>query len=78
MLVNTAKLPFCQGAIPEKSKLSGCIEIISKGTVRKVLSGRSLCAEDGGQHDAGHECVVTGCDVLSIRSYFRPPQKHRT
>ncbi len=41
-----------------------------KGGVRKVISGRPLFDEDGGQHDAGHECVVTGCDELSIRSYF--------
>ena len=42
-----------------------------EGGVLEVILGHLLCDEDsGGQHDAGHECVVTGRDAFSIRSYI--------
>lgn len=34
------------------------------------MSDTPFCAEDGGQHDVGHECVVTGRDDFSIRSFI--------
>ena len=41
-----------------------------------LLSSQINCAEDGGQYDAGHECVVTGRDVLTFAPLFWLPQNH--
>ncbi|MFB7158456.1 hypothetical protein [Lysinibacillus sp. NPDC056232] len=41
-----------------------------------VLAFVPLCARSrvSGQHDVGHEGVITGCDALSLRSSIADPQ----
>lgn len=43
---------------------------LQKGLVQKAFWSSPFCAEDGGQYDIGHECVVTGRDAFSIRSFI--------